>query len=105
MFENYVEKEGALEFYGSRKWKKCRKNYLSLHPTCERCELLGVIKPAEIVHHKLYLEPELYKNPEVSLNFDNLEALCWDCHFAEHHKKKDCRDGLYFDSDGNLKKG
>lgn len=105
MYENYEEKEGSLEFYGSRKWKKCRRNYLSIHPTCERCAKLGIVKPAEIVHHKIYLNTELYKDPEISLNFDNLESLCWDCHFSEHHRKKDCREELYFDADGNLKKG
>jgi len=105
MFEAYVPKEGALEFYGSRKWKKCRRNYLSLHPVCERCDKLGIVKRAEIVHHKIYLDEQSYKVPEISLNYDNLEALCFDCHYAEHLKKHDCRDGLYFDADGNLKKG
>ena len=105
MYETYQAKEGALEFYGSRKWKRCRKNYLSIHPICERCEKLGIIKKAEIVHHKIYLDTESYKDPEKSLNFDNLEALCWDCHFSEHHRNKDCREELYFDADGNIKKG
>lgn len=105
MFEEYVAKEGALEFYGSRKWKRCRKNYLSIHPICERCNKLGIVKRAEIVHHKIYLDTPSYKDPELSLNFDNLEALCFDCHQAEHHRGKDCRDELYFDADGNLRKG
>lgn len=105
MFEQYVEKEGASAFYTSRKWRKCKRNYLSLHPVCERCDRLGIVKRAEIVHHKIYLDTPTYKNPEVSLNFDNLEALCFDCHRAEHFRNKDCREGLYFDADGNLKKG
>lgn len=105
MFEQYQAKEGALEFYGSSKWKKCRRNYLSLHPVCERCAKLGKVNRAEIVHHKVYLDSTLYKVPDVALNFDNLESLCWDCHFAEHHRGKDCREELYFDADGNLRKG
>ena len=105
MFEEYQVKEGALEFYGSGKWKKCRRNYLSLHPTCERCAKLGIVKPAKIVHHKIYLDTESYKDPEVALNFEYLEALCFDCHFAEHHGRKDCKEGLYFDADGNLCQG
>lgn len=105
MYEDYVAKEGALEFYGSRKWKRCRKNYLSLHPICERCEKLGVVNRAEIVHHKIYLDTSTYKDPELSLNFDNLEALCFNCHQAEHHKNHDCRDELFFDAAGNLRKG
>ena len=105
MFDTYEVKEGALEFYGSVKWKKCRRNYLSLHPVCERCQMLGIIKKADVVHHKVYLDTESYKQPELSLNFDNLEALCFDCHQAEHHRAKDCRDGLHFDAEGNLRKG
>ena len=105
MFEQYIAKEGAPEFYGSRKWKKCRRNYLSLHPTCERCDKLGIVKRAEIVHHKIYLDTNSYKEPEVALNFDNLEALCFDCHRAEHFRNKDCREELYFDAEGNLRKG
>lgn len=105
MFENSVHQEGSLEFYGSIKWKKCRRNYLSVHPICERCDKLGIVKRAEIVHHKIYLDTSSYRDPDVSLNFDNLEALCFDCHQAEHYGKKECRDELYFDADGNLRKG
>jgi len=94
-----------VAFYGSRKWKKCRAKYKSLHPICERCEQAGIIKRTERIHHKTYLTPENYMNPDVSLNFDNLEALCFDCHQAEHFKNNDCRDELFFDSEGNLRKG
>ena len=102
MFERTPE---AVAFYGSRKWKKCRRNYLSLHPICERCEKLGIIAKADHVHHKIYLDTQTYADPLVSMNYDNLEALCFNCHQAEHHRRKDCRDGLYFDGDGNLQKG
>ena len=102
MFERSPE---ANLFYGSNRWKKCRKKYLSLHPICERCQQLGIISKADHVHHKVYLDDATYRNPEVSLNFDNLEALCMNCHQAEHHRSKDCRDDLYFDAAGNLKKG
>ena len=105
MFEQYVAKEGSAQFYGGRKWKKCRSNYLSLHPVCERCEKLGIVKRAEIVHHKIYLDTASYSIPEISLNFDNLEALCFDCHRAEHFRNPDCREELYFDAEGNLRKG
>ena len=51
---------------------------------CERCMQEGRYKPAEIVHHKVYLTPENINNPAITLNWDNLEALCRDCHEAEH---------------------
>lgn len=37
-----------------------------------------------IVHHKSYINESNIFNPEVTLNFDNLELLCLDCHNKEH---------------------
>ena len=100
----YESNPELVKFYSSGKWKKCRTTYKALHPICERCEKAGIVKRTERVHHKIYLTPDNYKNPEISLNFDNLEALCFDCHQLEHFKLKDCRDELFFDTDGNIRK-
>ena len=51
---------------------------------CERCRSKGVLNPAVIVHHKIHVEPETINNPGVTLNWDNLEALCRQCHGLEH---------------------
>lgn len=40
--------------------------------------------PGEIVHHRIEIDPITINNPEVSLNFDNLELLCRECHAAAH---------------------
>ena len=101
MYETHPE---LVAFYGTSKWKKCRAKYKSLHPVCERCEAAGIIKRTERIHHKVYLTPQNFRDPDISLNFDNLEALCFDCHQAEHNKKKDCREELFFDADGNIRK-
>ena len=58
---------------------------------CERCLARGLLVPAVIVHHKEHLTEESYKLPEVSLNFDNLEALCQDCHNKEHFKNREAK--------------
>lgn len=55
---------------------------------CERCLAKGLVVPARIVHHKIYLTEENYRDPSVSLNLENLEALCQDCHNAEHFGEK-----------------
>ena len=89
-------------FYASARWRKCRASYLSEHPICERCEKVGIVSVAEHVHHKMELTLENYKDPEVTLNPDNLEALCFKCHNAEHHGRKDCGSDYYFDDEGNL---
>ena len=40
--------------------------------------------PAEIVHHKIELTPDNIDNPKITLGFDNLEAVCRDCHASIH---------------------
>lgn len=65
---------------------------------CERCGNL-----ATICHHKVWLNESNVSDPWVTLNWDNLEALCHDCHNKEHFKTNATRDGLIFDENGNLK--
>ena len=74
------------QFYKSRKWQRERELYRREHPFCERCLESGVYKPTDIVHHKKYLKADNYLDSKVSLNSDNLEALCFDCHNKEHIK-------------------
>lgn len=78
----------AKKFYSSKSWQTCRNEYIkSQHYLCENCLKQGIYKPAEIVHHKIELTPINIEYPEVALNFDNLEALCRDCHIAEHEDR------------------
>ena len=71
------------EFYNSTAWKQCREAYKhKVAYLCERCGAPGVI-----VHHKIRVTAETIKNPEVLLNFDNLELLCMRCHNKEHEKE------------------
>ena len=95
------------KFYKSRKWKACRKTYLSEHPMCERCAASGIATPAEHVHHKKELTEENFLEPLISLNPENLEALCFDCHRKEHHDgvkygKREVGKDYYFDKNGNI---
>ena len=66
---------------------------------CERCLKEGRITPADIVHHKKHLTPENYRDPAISLNFDNLEALCFEHHNKEHFKKEQRRRWKYIDGE------
>ncbi len=75
-------------FYKSKTWQRCRDEYMkSVGGLCERCEARGIIRPARIVHHKEYISPANIRDPFILLSFDNLEALCQDCHNNEHFKK------------------
>lgn len=76
-------------FYKSKEWKQCREGYLlKVNGRCERCLAKGLHVPAKIVHHKIWLSEENYRDPEVSLNFENLEALCQRCHNEEHFESE-----------------
>jgi hypothetical protein len=93
-------KPWAKRFYKSKAWRQCRDAYFaSVHGLCERCGGVG-----KIVHHVDYLTPDNINDPSVTLNFDNLELLCQDCHNREHHGANAVGDGLAFDEDGNLVK-
>ena len=74
----------AAGFYVSWQWQQCRAAYIKAHPLCERCAAKGLVSPAEQVHHKIRLTPENLRKPEITLNPDNLEALCKACHRQEH---------------------
>lgn len=54
------------------------------HYLCENCLRKGIYKPAEIVHHIIELDPINIENPEIALCFDNLEAVCRECHDEYH---------------------
>lgn len=77
------------KFYKSKAWKECRDSYLrSVHGLCERCFAKGLYTPAKHVHHKEYLTEETVHDPAIAYGFDNLEALCADCHNAEHFPRR-----------------
>ena len=76
------------KFYRSKAWLSFRKLYVKEHPWCQRCLLLGLFRPAEIVHHKIYLTEENYHDPNISLNPDNCEGVCRMCHNQIHHKSQ-----------------
>lgn len=88
-------------FYNSKAWRACKACYLEkVNRICERCGA-----PAAIVHHRRYITPANVDDPDVTLNHDNLEALCRDCHNKEHFWQGACEPGLRFDANGDLIKG
>lgn len=92
-------KEYAKGFYTGKEWRKLSKLYMSsINYICERCG--GV---AEICHHKKYITPQNINDPFITLNLDNLEGLCIDCHNKEHKRKyKGNTNRTVFDNQGNI---
>ena len=78
-------KDFAKRFYKSTQWQRCRKlAWQRDHGLCVDCLKIGMITPAEEVHHIIPLSPENIDDPEVSLNLTNLVSLCRECHKARH---------------------
>ena len=68
-------------FYNSGAWKDCRAEYRkSVGGLCEECKKNGIITVGDEVHHKIPLTPQNIKDPNITLNWANLELLCKDCH-------------------------
>jgi len=101
-----MAKKWAKSFYNSKEWQECRAAYIDLvGGLCERCLEKGKVNPGYIVHHKTYLTPENINDPEVTLNFNELEYLCKECHDEEHGvgaSKEALRKGLEFNEFGEL---
>lgn len=84
-------------FYKSDAWKIARQiKIMKTNGLCERCGGIGVE-----VHHIQRLNVDNVKDASVSINPENLELLCRECHNEEH--KRFSRKNQ-FDEDGNLLK-
>jgi len=82
-------------FYKSKAWLVARNIKTSAtQGKCERCGAVG-----EEVHHKIRLTVENVSDTSISLNQDNLELLCRDCHNKEHNRFTKEKE---FDDEGNL---
>lgn len=91
----------SRKFYDSPQWRACRDYILRRdHFICQRCHE----KPADIVHHIVWLTPSNINDPTITLGEDNLMSVCRDCHAIIHEGVQATLDGLYFDEKGNLKK-
>ena len=72
-------------FYHTMAWRNCRNAYMSqVGGLCEQCKKRGLIVPAKFVHHKIELSATTINDPDIALNYDNLEALCINCHAQAH---------------------
>ena len=94
----------ATGFYNTKAWKDTRRNYKqSVGNLCERCLSKGIITPAEIVHHKEPLTADNISNLNISLGWNNLEALCRACHAEVHEEMYKKRTGRRYSVDSSGK--
>ncbi len=69
-------------------WQKVRLNYLNKHPLCAACELRGIQRAANEVHHKIPLRQDGKNNEE------NFESLCKSCHSRLTRKQSGGRSNV-----------
>ena len=82
-------------FYKSDTWKLAREIKIrSVNGRCDRCGGIG-----QEVHHRQRVTVDNVGDASVSLNPENLELLCKDCHNKEH--KRFTKENQ-FDDEGNL---
>ena len=91
----------ARQFYYSKAWKDCKRAFISNRISedggmCQICHE----QPGYIVHHRVILTPENITNAEITLNTDNLEFVCHDCHNKIHFVERYNLDYGGFDEHG-----
>ena len=102
------------KFYQSKAWQDVRKTiWLRQNLLCNRCHRPVYVdgisdyipkgnRRTGIVHHKVYLTETNINDTSVSLDINNLEGLCKECHEKEHSKGIAVRKDYYFDENGHL---
>ncbi len=71
-------------FYGSKRWAKHRKAYLTRNPLCAKCLEKGLVVAATIVHHVV----ERLVRPDLAWDWSNFQGLCRPCHTRHHNESK-----------------
>ena len=76
-YNRYERDPGTSKRYG-RSWAKIRAAFLRANPLCDLCRADGIVRPAEMVHHKRKL------TDGGSNDWSNLQPLCQSCHSKLH---------------------
>lgn len=84
-----LKRKERQRIYQDARWQRLRIAYLADHPLCEECETHGIVRAAVDVHHvDSFMDYEGARRIEVALDYDNLRALCKECHQALHNKRR-----------------
>jgi 5-methylcytosine-specific restriction protein A len=75
------DKDTSDPFYTTPRWRRFRQLYLSSHPLCRHCELIGKLNASTIVDH---IKPRSQGGADY--DEDNMQALCKSCHTRKTQK-------------------
>lgn len=88
----------SKQFYDSALWRRTRKQVLRQSGyTCHDCG-----GRATEVHHIIELTPSNIDDWDISINPNNLQPLCWDCHNKTTRGSADLVDGYVFNEQGQV---
>ncbi len=88
-------KRERREVYATPEWSAVREEVMSRAGNlCERCAANGRTVAATDVHHK----QSIRESPEKVFEASNLEAICRECHRAEHSARAVNREWETFTS-------
>lgn len=94
-----MAKEFAKKFYESKSWKQVRDSVLKEnYGMCSKCNQ----RPAEIVHHIIWLNAKNINDPYITLGRDNLMPVCRVCHSLIHEGTGSTTEEVIFDSNGDV---
>lgn len=86
--EHSPSRELRQKYYNTTEWRKLRETYIKAHPVCEECLNKGRVTPATSVHHKISPFKNGNCNKSLFLDYNNLEAVCHECHSEIHNKEQ-----------------
>ena len=93
-----MAREFSRRFYRSKLWRAARG--LALRRDLYTCRDCG--GRATEVHHKNAITAENINDSNITLNLDNLESLCWQCHDKRTKGSGDVGDEYRFDDQGQV---
>ena len=78
------------DIYNTPQWKKLSKAFKMANPLCEECLAKGIIKEAQHIHHiqSFMTVYDDLKRKELAYDWNNLQALCVECHILTHKNNK-----------------
>jgi len=86
----------SKQLYTSKAWTNLRFNLIiERGPKCQRCGKVMIDTSKLIGHHKITLTPININDLNITLNKDNIELICFDCHNNDHRRFGNNQHNVY----------